>query len=81
MIITTVTTITITNERRPMCECCGRQGLPVIEELTVRLLREHILAEQNGVFPAALSHLDADDWDVIEHLRERVGTAVPNPVR
>jgi hemerythrin-like domain-containing protein len=48
---------------------------------TVRLLREHILAEQDGVFPAALSHLNADDWDVIEQIRERVGTAVPNPVR
>jgi hemerythrin-like domain-containing protein len=48
---------------------------------TVRLLREHILAEQNGVFPAALSHLNTADWDAIERIRERVGTAVPNPVR
>lgn len=48
---------------------------------TARVLREHILAEQNGVFPAALSHLNTADWDAIDRIRERVGTAVPNSVR
>jgi hemerythrin-like domain-containing protein len=39
----------------------------------MHLLREHILAEQDGVFPAALSHLDPADWDAIEAVRQRVG--------
>ena len=40
------------------------------------LLREHILKEQNGVFPAALTSLDPADWDVIAAVRDRVGTAL-----
>lgn len=40
------------------------------------LLREHILKEQNGMFPAALTSLDPVDWDVIAEVRERVGTAL-----
>ncbi len=40
----------------------------------LHLLREHILAEQDGVFPAALSSLDTADWDAIEVIRARVGT-------
>ncbi|HET9139918.1 hemerythrin domain-containing protein [Actinophytocola sp.] len=39
------------------------------------LLREHILAEQDGAFPAALSHLDPADWDAVEAVRQRVGSA------
>lgn len=42
---------------------------------TMHLLREHILAEQDGAFPAALSHLDAADWEAMEQIRRRVGTA------
>lgn len=38
----------------------------------LHLLREHILAEQDGVFPAALASLDAVDWDVIDTVRARV---------
>lgn len=45
---------------------------------TVNLLREHILAEQDGAFPAALAQLDAADWELIEQIRERVGIAVPD---
>ena len=33
------------------------------------LLREHILKEQDGVFPAALAALDADQWERIEAVR------------
>ena len=33
------------------------------------LLREHILKEQDGVFPAALVALDADQWERIEAVR------------
>ena len=42
---------------------------------TMNLLREHILAEQDGAFPAALSHLNATHWDAMEQIRSRVGTA------
>ena len=42
---------------------------------TMHLLREHILAEQDGAFPAALSHLNAADWEAMEQIRNRVGTA------
>jgi hemerythrin-like domain-containing protein len=39
------------------------------------LLREHILKEQDGVFPAALSRLAAEDWEAAEAIRVRVGMA------
>lgn len=39
------------------------------------LLRAHILKEQDGVFPAALTHLDTADWDAVDAVRARVGTA------
>ncbi len=32
-------------------------------------LREHILKEQNGVFPASLATLGAEDWDLLDRLR------------
>ena len=35
----------------------------------LHLLREHILKEQDGVFPAALIDLGPDDWDRIEAVR------------
>jgi hypothetical protein len=40
----------------------------------LHLLREHILAEQDGVFPAALSHLGTSDWEAIETVRARAGS-------
>lgn len=39
----------------------------------LHMLREHILAEQDGVFPAALSVLDGEAWDVVDAVRARVG--------
>jgi hypothetical protein len=36
------------------------------------LLREHILKEQDGVFPAALIALDPEQWERIEALRAKV---------
>jgi hypothetical protein len=33
------------------------------------LLREHILKEQDGVFPAALISLGPDDWERIGQVR------------
>lgn len=46
---------------------------------TLRLLREHILAEQDGVFPAALSRLDAADWDAIDAIRDLIGDTATGP--
>lgn len=39
------------------------------------LLREHILKEQDGVFPAALAALDTVQWERIEAVRARISTA------
>ncbi|MEO8556914.1 MAG: hemerythrin domain-containing protein [Actinomycetota bacterium] len=38
----------------------------------LQLLREHILKEQDGMFPAALAALDSDQWERIEALRAKV---------
>lgn len=38
------------------------------------VLRNHILKEQDGVFPAALSILDAKDWDHMDQVRNRFDT-------
>jgi hemerythrin-like domain-containing protein len=44
---------------------------------TLGMLREHILKEQDGVFPAALANLRTADWEAIEAVRARVGTLLP----
>lgn len=44
---------------------------------TLYLLREHILKEQDGVFPAALTSLRTADWEAIDQVRDRVGTLLP----
>ncbi|MHC3467608.1 hemerythrin domain-containing protein [Streptomyces sp. 7R007] len=41
------------------------------------LLREHILKEQDGVFPAALALLSTEQWEAVEAVRARVGTWLP----
>lgn len=46
-------------------------------ERALSVLREHIIKEQDGLFPAALATLDPADWDQLEAVRLRVGTAVP----
>jgi hemerythrin-like domain-containing protein len=43
---------------------------------TIHLLREHILKEQDGVFPAALASLDSTDWERIEGIRARAGSGL-----
>ena len=40
------------------------------------LLREHILKEQDGVFPAALASLSSTEWERIEGIRARAGSAL-----
>ncbi|MDH6521412.1 hemerythrin-like domain-containing protein [Streptomyces sp. SAI-135] len=47
---------------------------------TLGLLREHILKEQDGVFPAALATLDSEQWEAVEAARVRVTTDRPRPV-
>ncbi|MGW2741744.1 hemerythrin domain-containing protein [Streptomyces sp. NPDC001450] len=41
------------------------------------LLRDHILKEQDGVFPAALALLNTEQWEAIEAVRARVGPCMP----
>jgi len=45
---------------------------------TLALLRAHILKEQDGVFPAALTSLRTADWEAAEAVRSRVGTLLPS---
>ncbi len=44
-------------------------------------LREHILDEQDDVFPTALSRLDPSDWDAVDAIRDRVGCVLPAAAR
>lgn len=44
----------------------------------VAQLFEHILREQDGVFPAAFAILTADDCETLDAIREQVGSPVLN---
>ncbi|MGW7529285.1 hemerythrin domain-containing protein [Streptomyces sp. NPDC054783] len=44
---------------------------------TLHLLRDHILKEQDGVFPADLAMLDTEQWEAVEAVRARLGTRIP----
>ena len=46
---------------------------------TLGMLRQHILKEQDGVFPAALASLATSDWEVIEKVRARAGSGLAQP--
>ncbi|MEV0267830.1 hemerythrin domain-containing protein [Hamadaea sp. NPDC050747] len=48
-----------------------RRLLDILDEL-----RDHILREQDGVFPAALTTLRTADWEALEAVRAQVGIAV-----
>ncbi|MEU9020392.1 hemerythrin domain-containing protein [Actinomadura sp. NPDC048394] len=43
------------------------------------VLRQHILAEQDGVFPAALATLATAQWEAIEGVRAQAGSALRGP--
>jgi hypothetical protein len=43
---------------------------------TLGELRKHILREQDGVFPAALATLRTAEWEWIEDVRARAGSAL-----
>ncbi|MGW2639020.1 hemerythrin domain-containing protein [Streptomyces sp. NPDC001348] len=40
------------------------------------LLRDHILKEQDGVFPAALANLTTEEWEAVEAVRAKAGGAL-----
>ena len=40
----------------------------------LQMLRQHIFAEQDGVFPAALATLKTADWETVEAVRARAGS-------
>jgi hemerythrin-like domain-containing protein len=43
------------------------------------LLRDHILKEQDGVFPAALANLSTEEWEAVEAVRTEAGGALSRP--
>ncbi|WP_406010377.1 hemerythrin domain-containing protein [Streptomyces sp. NBC_00637] len=43
------------------------------------LLRDHILKEQDGVFPAALAGLSTDQWEAVEATRAQAGSTLSRP--
>ena len=49
-------------------------GWPARLTGTLSLLRQHILNEQDGVFPAALATLTTADWEAIEKVRAGAGS-------
>jgi hypothetical protein len=46
---------------------------------TLGLLRERILKEQDGVFPAALANLDTEQWEAVEKVRAAAGSTLSRP--
>ena len=46
---------------------------------TLDLLREHILKEQDGVYPAALAAHATEDWEAVEKARAEAGRALSRP--
>lgn len=43
------------------------------------VLRDHILKEQDGVFPAALANLSTEEWEAVETARSQAGSALSRP--
>ncbi|MFF3942965.1 hemerythrin domain-containing protein [Streptomyces phaeofaciens] len=43
------------------------------------MLRNHILKEQDGVFPAALANLSTDEWEAVEAARTKAGGTLSRP--
>jgi hemerythrin-like domain-containing protein len=44
------------------------------------MLRDHILKEQDGVFPAALANLSIEEWEAVEATRAEAGSTLSRPV-
>jgi iron-sulfur cluster repair protein YtfE (RIC family) len=74
----------LTREHRQVERVLGEaaDGVPADLLWTERLrdclgtLREHILKEQDGVFPAAIISLDGDQWEIVERVRWRAGSCL-----
>ncbi|MFI7413489.1 hemerythrin domain-containing protein [Streptomyces sp. NPDC049627] len=49
----------------------------LIEAMAV--LRDHILKEQDGVFPAALANLSTEEWEAVEAARVEAGGTLSRP--
>jgi len=47
-------------------------------QTTLTMLRNHILKEQDGVFPAAVISLGAEQWERVERARVRAGSSSAN---
>ena len=48
----------------------------------LHLLRDHILKEQDGVFPAALTTLDGEAWERVEAVRAMASSPLtPSAIR
>ena len=43
------------------------------------MLRDHILKEQDGVFPAALANLSTEEWEAVEAARVKAGSTLSRP--
>ncbi|MFC4463932.1 hemerythrin domain-containing protein [Streptomyces xiangluensis] len=43
------------------------------------MLRDHILKEQDGVFPAALANLSTEEWEAVEATRVKAGSTLSRP--
>ncbi|MFI0503811.1 hemerythrin domain-containing protein [Streptomyces albogriseolus] len=43
------------------------------------MLRDHILKEQDGVFPAALAYLGTEEWEAVEAVRAEAGSTLARP--
>lgn len=46
---------------------------------TMAVLRDHILKEQDGVFPAALADLSTEEWEAVEAARAEAGSTLSRP--
>lgn len=63
----------------------ARHGTPQDEDWPARLLsalerlRDHILKEQDGLFPATLTVLDTQAWASVEEVRARAGSGLSGP--
>lgn len=51
-----------------------------LAEAVVAELFEHILKEQDGVFPASLSVLRPDEWEQVAAVRAKIVEGLPNPL-
>lgn len=45
----------------------------------IALLRDHILKEQDGLFPAALASLGTEEWEAVEAVRAKAGGTLSRP--